>query len=70
MQVKIKVTAVCVFFDDHCSLKIWALHNPFFYYGEIKLVFYTFICDLKLKYSEKLALLLVASLCSWDYNQL
>lgn len=20
-----KVTAVCVFFNDHCSLKIWAL---------------------------------------------
>ena len=20
-----KVTAVCVFFDDHCSLKVWAL---------------------------------------------
>ena len=33
-----KVTAVCVFFNDHCSLKIWALfffsfksHKPFFY---------------------------------------
>ena len=69
-----KVTAVCVFFNDHCSLKIWAL---FFFllkaisyfsiiYGEIKLVLNcTFICGLKLKYSEKLALPSVASLCSW-----
>ena len=72
-----KVTGVCVFFDDQCSVKLWALiffsfksHNPFFYYGEIKLVFCTFICGLKLKYSGKLALPSVASLCSWEYNQL